>query len=386
MEKKRISLEWSKVLLTITFLGAVVGILFATNILSTVEKNIEKAQEDARPANLNLTKITTPTCTSCFKLEQAVAMLKQQNVSIQEEKQLALDSPEAQSLIANLHIEKVPTYILTGEVNKKSFEAFTKTNGEIKNNTFVFLRVLPVFIDPKTKTERGNVTVTYITDTSCSHCTDPKLTITAYKRSGVSIAEEKELDWRTNEAQTLINTYHITKIPTFLLSQDIGLYETIKNRWAQIGSIAQDGTYIASNIPLPYRDLEKGSIAGLVDVIYLTDETCSDCYKPETSQRAILTQGYRMGIRSERTIDIASDEGQGFVKQYNITKVPTVLLSPEVDEYASLKNVWKNVGTVETDGWYIFREMKMLARITYKDLSSNTIVRPTPQPTVQQGG
>ena len=160
----------------------------------------------------------------------------------------------------------------------------------------------------------------------------------------------------------------------------------MKNAWIQLGSVAQDGTYIASTISLPYRDLEKGSIQGLVDVIYVIDKACSECYKPETTQRTILTQGYRMGIRSERTVDVSSYEGQNLITRYAITKVPTVLLSPEANEYSALKNVWKNVGTIETDGWYIFRQMNMLAKITYKDLESNSVIRPTPQPTAQQGG
>ena len=81
-----------------------------------------------------------------------------------------------------------------------------------------------------------------------------------------------------------------------------------------------------------------------------------------------------MGIRSERTVDALSGEGQGLISKYKITRVPTILTSPESDQYTNLKNVWKNVGTVESDGWYVFREMQQLRGAVYKDLTTNQIV------------
>ncbi|MDO8618388.1 MAG: hypothetical protein Q7R49_00420, partial [Candidatus Daviesbacteria bacterium] len=77
---------------------------------------------------------------------------------------------------------------------------------------------------------------------------------------------------------------------------------------------------------------------------------------------------------SQRSVDISSVEGKSLLARYGITKVPTILISPEADQYANLKNVWKNVGTVETDGWYVFREMQQLRGAVYKDLTTNQIV------------
>lgn len=121
---------------------------------------------------------------------------------------------------------------------------------------------------------------------------------------------------------------------------------------------------------------------GLVNLTYLVDSTCPACYKADQVQKPILTQGYGIALNYERAVDISSFEGQNLISRYNITKVPTVLLSADADQYANLKNVWKNVGTVEADGWYVFREMQQLQGVIYKDLVTNQITgqaAPTPQ-------
>ncbi|PJE61630.1 hypothetical protein COU87_03535 [Candidatus Roizmanbacteria bacterium CG10_big_fil_rev_8_21_14_0_10_39_12] len=377
---KQIAVSWPRVFLAIALITTVVGALFATKTLANIEKKIEEAKEDDRPANLELTKITISDCVDCFNVDDAIAQLKKQNISISEEKTIAYDSPEGKALIEQFDIKRVPTYILTGEVAKKSFEGFAESNGTLQEKTFVFTNVPPVFVDTQTQKEMGKVTVTYLTDSSCPQCMNPTFTIEAYKNAGIQITEEKEIEWSSSEGQSLINKYKITKVPTFLLSSDIGFYEEVKNNWDRIGTIEQDETYIARNLFLPYRDIEKGEVLGLIDVVYLTDSTCPDCYSPQDTHKNILTQGFGVGIRSERTVDTFSIEGKRLVSHYNITSVPTVLLSPEVDPYANLKSVWPNVGTVEEDGWYVFRTVQQVGNIIYKDLSTNQVIRPA-QPT-----
>ncbi len=381
-EERTVNLPWTKIFLVIALVATVAGALFATKTLSATEKKIAKAKEAARPANIKITKITTPNCSDCFNLDDAVSTLKKQNVSVGEEKAVVFDSPHGQSLIKQLGIRKVPTYIVTGEVTKKNIEGFTKSNGEVKDNIFVFTKVTPIFIATDTKKEMGKVTATILTDPSCSQCLDPKLTIEAYKKAGIKITEQKEVVWNSQEGQNLISQYKITKLPTFILSSDIDLYDNVKSSWSQIGTVEQDKTYVARNLFMPYRDIEKGQIVGLVNLVYLTDAACTDCYNPEQVQKPILTRGFGVGLASERTVDVNSVEGQELVGQYKITKVPTILLSSDADQYAGLKNVWPSVGTIETDGRYIFREMARIGNVTYKDLASNQVIRPTQQTAV----
>lgn len=381
LQLRVVNLPWPKIFLGVALIGAIGGALFATKTLSQINKKIQAAKEEARPANIKVTKITVPNCTSCFSVNDAVSALKKQNVLVSQERIVAFDSAEGLSLIKQFNIKRVPTYVATGEVNKNNIGGFIKSNGEVKNNTFIFSRVTPVFVDPQTKKEMGKVTAAILTDPACTQCIDPKLTIEAYKQAGVKIVEEKEVAWNSAEGQQIINQYKITKIPNFILSSEISLYENIKTSWPQLGTVEKDGAYVVRNLILPYRDLEKSQIVGLVNIIYLTDSTCTECYNVEQVQKPILTGSFRVAFSSERTVDKASSEGQGLIGQYKITKLPTILLSPNADEYVQLKNVWPSVGTVEPNGWYVFREMRQLGNVIYRDLTNNQIINPA-QPSV----
>ncbi len=383
---KGVDIPWGKVFLWVAFLAGIGGALFSTKTLSTINKNIAAAKEAARPASIKITIITAPDCADCFNVQSAVANFKKQNVSVGEEKSFSFDSDQAQSLIKDWGISRVPTYIVTGEVGKKNLEQFVKSNGEVKNNTFVFTKVPPVFLDPVTKKEFGKVAVTILTDASCPQCFDPKPIIDSYNRSGIKITDIKEVLFNSVEGQSIVRQYKIIAVPTFLFSSDIDFYDNVKNSWPQIGTIEQDKTYVVRNVLLPYRDLAKNRTVGLVDTVYLTDATCGNCYDVVKTHRPVLTQGMRVGLRSERTVDINSAAGKSFVNKYKITKVPTFLLSPEVDQYANVKSIWQSVGTVELDGWYAFREMQVLGGVVYKDLATNKIIQPAPAPAANGAG
>jgi len=385
---KKLNISWPKIILAIALFATVAGALFSTKTLTDVNRNIAVAKEAARPATVKIIKITALNCQDCFDVDAAVTDFKKQNVKVEEEKSYNFDSPEGSSLVEQFAIKRIPTYIVTGEITKSSLETYIKNNGEITNNTFVLTKVTPVFIDKDSKREVGKVTATIVTDPSCTQCVDLKLTVEGFRKAGVKITDQKEITWNSLEGQRIISQYKIIKIPSILLSSDIDFYDNVKSSWGSIGSVEQDKTYVLRNLSLPYRDLEKGRVLGLVDLIYLTDSSCTDCYRVQDVQKPILKQGYGVGILSERAVDISSGEGKNLVDKYKITKVPTILLSPEVEQYSNLKNVWKGVGTVEFDGWYVFREMQQLQGLTYKDLSTNqivgkTVATPTPSKTKQ---
>lgn len=374
---------WSKILLYTALAATLAGALYSTKILNGVEKKIAEAKEMARPATIKLTKITASSCAECFNIDNAISILKTQNVKVDSEKTVEFNSPEGVSLIKKLGIKRLPAYTLTGEIGKKNFEDFVKKNGTIKDDTFIFTQVNPVFIDSASQEPQGKVTVTYLLDSSCTQCVDPRVTGATFKESGIVITGQNEIEWDSVEGQDLISTYQITKLPTFILSSEINAYDNVKANASRIGTFQPDGTLVARNLNLPYRDLEKGQIEGLVDLVYLIDSSCEQCFKPEETHKNILTQGFGVGLRSERTVDVNSPEGQNVVDQYKITAVPTILLSPDADKYESLKAQWASVGSIEPDGLYVFRELKAMGPVVYKDLSSNQVmnlVAPTTSP------
>ena len=111
-----------------------------------------------------------------------------------------------------------------------------------------------------------------------------------------------------------------------------------------------------------------------VSVYYLVDGACATCYNV-TFHRNILHQlGFDIG--EEQFIDISDDTGQQFIDDYNITLVPTFILSEDAEDNALFNRVWGDVGTKEQDGNYVFRKVDALANITYYNLATDEIVTP----------
>ncbi len=369
-------IPWPKYFLAVALGATVIGALLSSKTLFSINKKITDAKEAARPAIVKVTKITTPSCADCFSVEGAVNALKQQNISVAEERSLSFDSPEAEALILKLGIKKVPTYVVTGEVTKPSLENFVKSNGEIKDDTFIFTNVTPIFIDHVTKQKAGFVAVTYLTDPSCVQCVKLDPIIQTLEKLGVKTSSTNQLAWYSSGGQKLISQYNITQIPAMILSSDIGYYGNVKSFWPQIGTIEPDGTYVTRKLNPPYRDVQKDKIVGIVNVIYLEDSSCRDCYKAQEVHKQVLAQGFGVGIGSAQVIDAQSSSGQALIEKYKITRVPTVLISSQAADYPALTSQWPQVGTIEKDGRYVFRTMEALGGITYKDLGTGKIINP----------
>lgn len=114
-----------------------------------------------------------------------------------------------------------------------------------------------------------------------------------------------------------------------------------------------------------------------VEMTYLTDEGCQDCYDP-TRHKTILETNFGLTIQSEKYIDAESDQGRELVERYAIKQLPTVLLSAQAAAYASFGNVWTQVGSIEEDGTFIFRKNAALGAVVYRDLTTGETIRPEP--------
>ena len=97
---------------------------------------------------------------------------------------------------------------------------------------------------------------------------------------------------------------------------------------------------------------------------------CDDCYDISLHDTALTNLG--LSPKSAATFDVSSDQGKSLVQEYNITKVPTILMSGDLSEYQGLQQVWSLVGEVSDDGTYIFTGLEEMG--TYKDLESGKVV------------
>ena len=132
-------------------------------------------------------------------------------------------------------------------------------------------------------------------------------------------------------------------------------------------------TYLTVELKKKLAEPQPIIVAGKsVDLIYLIDGSCTDCYDAK-AHRSILGQ---LGIifGEEKSIDVSSKEGKKLIDQYDISLVPTVILSEEAGGYELFNTVWGEVGTEEKDGKYVFRLVDALGNVTYRDLKQDTII------------
>lgn len=366
----------------ITVLGALVAIVLIVNIFvtqTTISKLTEKisiAKEDAKPALVTLFVVRDSKCIECFDVSPVIDFVRQGNINVTKEEMLEADSAAAASLVEKYSLTKLPAIVIQSDNMEKL--SFLSQGFEKKNDAYVFDKPLPPYVEALTGNVKGKVELVRINDSSCSECASVEPIVQQLMFSGVYFSKQRNVDAGSAEGKSLIQKYRIKKLPTLVLSKETGDYDSIKSAWAQLGTVAEDGSYVLNFPGAPFKDAETSEVKGLVEMTYLVDGSCTTCYNV-SEHRNIVTnpQSFNMKLTKETTLDISSAEGKAFAGKYNVTKVPTIVLSKDASYYPALAAVWPQVGSVEKDGTYVFRAVEVMQG-PYKDVVKNEVVMPQP--------
>jgi thiol-disulfide isomerase/thioredoxin len=263
--KKNIRINY-RFLLTvfgIMLIGGTIAIVFflRTNTLAT--QKITEAAEAKRPANLDITIITDKKCTDCFDVNSLLSQIKKQNTSVASEKSIDKESNEGKDLIKKFAIIRLPTFLVSGELNKdQKLADFFSQAGETIDNTFVFRQVGPPYSLTDTDVVKGRIKFYLLTDTSCDQCYDVTRHEAILQQFGITVPSTV-LDVKSVAGRALVNKYNIRLIPTLVLTGEVGEYPSLKPVWEQVGAIASDGAYVfTKGVPLmgTYKDLRTNKI------------------------------------------------------------------------------------------------------------------------------
>lgn len=353
---------------------ALLGVLQTRSIESAFDEKLAEAREEARPGIVELLTITTKSCGDCYDINPVVSVIESTGVNVTSKRTIDQSSAEAQSLVQKYGIEKLPTVIVTGEIDKTRALALKFNDiGEEIQDAYVFTKLEPPFVQTSTGKVRGRVTLIQLTK-ECENCAGLGSFIDQLTTAGLKIEKQRQVDVDSEEGIALVAMYEIEKVPTLILDKEAEVYANIQQSWIQIGSVENNGAHVLRELTPPYFSIPEDRVIGLVTITFLTDKTCTECYDPARFHTPILQ---RMGLNYviEEVLDIADAEGASLVELYNIEKVPTFVLTGDVDAYPVLVNALKPVGSVETDGAYVFRKVE-LSR-PYKDLEANEIVTGT---------
>jgi hypothetical protein len=216
--------------------------------------------------------------------------------------------------------------------------------------------------------EPVDVRVTAIIFKKCKICMNMTQVVQELKQTPfVNVKQTSIIIAESAVAKRYITMYDIKKLPALILEGENVSKLPLK------GFREVEGGAVLEEMPPPYVDLEQKNIAGLVEVTYLTDDSCEECYDVE-QHRDIMMMAFGVYINEEEMIDISSAEGKELLEKYDITKVPTILMSEEAGKYQTIQLVWDQLGTIEEDGTYVFRGFEMTQDLMYKDLETNQLV------------
>jgi thiol-disulfide isomerase/thioredoxin len=356
-------------------LAILLGIIVLINIFTAyslnnqIKEGKEIADQKSRPARIELAVLKNSKCIDCFDISSIADNLKSMNANITEHSVVEFDSKEGKQLVSKYKIQKVPAAIIRGEIDRLAIQDIEK-----REDAFV-IEALPPYTDAATGKIEGKASLMILKDPSCLKCNELTPLISQIKAAGVVISEERNVTANSAEGQELIKKYNVGFIPTMILSRDASLYPIMQQAWSSIGTTENDGSFVlrgsAQYHALPFINLTTGKLVGIINIAYLSDKSCTECYDAK-QHKEILESSFGMKFDKEESLDISDARGKELVAGYSITKVPTVILSGEVGVYPPAQAL-KQFYTIEKDNSYVFRNTSLVG--TYRDLSTSQIVK-----------
>ncbi len=372
-----VNVSSSVVFFSLVFLFVILlfNLINSFSISSDLSAKLADAREASRPANVSLMILSVDGfCDVCSSIDSVVDTVNSlSSVNVVSSEKIAFPSEKSDRLIKEFDLKRLPAVIVSGEVERSPALKSRLSSARVVDDSLVVEVDNPPFVDSSSGNIEGLVSAVVINKTSCSSCKDVSLLISQLEQGGVVFTNVSVVDADSSRGRSLINSYSLSKLPAIVFSSDLAAYDSIAGLWSQIGSVESDGSFVFRQSPPPYFDVLNNSVRGLVDAFFIVDDSCDDCYDPVPFHLAVLS---RMGvfINNSVVLSLNSSEGAAFVDRYNISLVPTVILKGDLEAYPVLVSAWKDVGSVESDGSFVFRAVG-LPRQPYKDLSLGEVVR-----------
>lgn len=301
---------------------------------------------------VNVIEITAD-CEECLDVDTIVAALIEKGIVVKDKKVFNYKSAEGKNLIDKYGIEKVPALIvLSKRINEFDNEDFFEDNGQYG----IFDKAVP-YIDLRNDELKGVVNFLEI-QADCEECLSLSLVKNQFEKLGVKVGDYEIILEETSIGQEIVKQNNLTFAPAILISDDIEEYWWV---FPQVkDSFVKNGKYYLLNAAVPpYRDLITREKKGIVDITYLENESCEECSDIKQLKKSFQAIG--IYIDSEKTVNASSNEGKKLISRYNITAIPTVILTKGLLDYNNIEEMLGKVGTFDPeDNNFIFRNVKIL--------------------------
>ena len=332
-------------------LMGIITVLIAVLIIISLFPGLLSSFNKEKIYSVDIIKIEG--CSECFALSSVSDTVgKIDNIKIKNEKSLNYASDEAKKLISKYKIVRIPALVISSRnIDKINLgESFRKDK-----NTAIFDKPVPYF-DLSSGDIKGLVDLKEIYDSSCVDCASLSSIRTQLEKIGVKISNYEKVSYNSDNGKELIKENDITYLPTLLTSRNIDEYWWIFPK-IQKSFTEYDNYYRFSEPFFPYKEISTGIVKGKVKITYITNNSCIDCFNVTQLKSAFQSLG--IYFYSEEYVDVSSREGKNMLVEYNITAIPTAILSKEILDYTTIKDILEKVGTFE-DNEYVFRNLDVL--------------------------
>ncbi len=355
-----------------TYLIIALVLVVGVGLYFTLSVPVKEAPKVIPPKQVTVTVFNG--CEDCFNITAAVDSIKQQkNLNITSVKELNFE--ESKIGAGTYNISKLPAVVVTGDIANLTIQNF-----EAHGDALVFSQSLPPYYDVASSSIKGKVTAILLEEKSCTNCFNLSQVMEELKRAGIKSSETR-IDSKSAEGKQLISQYKIEKLPTIIFNKDALEYDVVKQVWSQVGSEESDGKLVLRLVSPPYVNVSTGKTDGLVGLTILVDSTCKECFNASLL-KDLFAQSFSMAFEKTKNVDVSGTEGKALAKKYNIELVPTVVLSKDAATYPNIGQAWGQVGTIEKDNSFVFRNVPMLKdyfdqqgqSFSYKNITSGEIL------------
>lgn len=326
-------------------------------LLNSIQKGTNVPEKKVPPLpKIELYALVPDNCPECLDIEAILPELAK-STKANVTKTEVIKQKDAGQLIKEYEIKHLPTILVKGEIeNTQLSSVFAKSK-----DALVAKELPPPYYDVESNSVKGKVTLTLI-EPNCKDCANLSfLGRQLSSQAGVFLEDQKTINADSLEAKELIKKYSLKILPTVILSEEISEYVQILPALESIATKESDNNYALREIPPPYYEISSNKVIGFVDALFLESSACKNCLDGETLKDT-LSKVLGLKLKNVRKIDSSSTEGRDLIRKYNIEEIPTAIFSEESKAYPSMKQ-WTDVGSIENDGKYVFRNVEILSNV-----------------------
>jgi len=212
----------------------------------------------------------------------------------------------------------------------------------------------------------GNLEVTKIILSDCEDCYNIDLILEQLKEQNVNVT--KEITLTKEDAEELISTYSLDKLPVLFVKGEVNKSEQLLNFFNDNGKVIDNSTALFTKVNPPYYLINESKVVGRVSLTHIIDSLCENC----TSLLSLTENLEALGVKitNEKIIDYNSIEGNDLIVQNNVSIIPAVIISDEIDYYEEVMTQLSSLELNKRNNLYTVHALTP----PYRNLTDNNIV------------